>query len=93
MKPHRILTPLFLITGIVLLLPDAGAQVVIPAGTTFRVRTGELIDVDSTRAGARFRGALDDLIMMGGFVVVSRGADVVLVASKVEQGGKFKAAI
>jgi hypothetical protein len=38
----------------------------------------------------KFRGTLDDPIMMKGEVVVPRGADVALVAAKVEQGGKFK---
>jgi outer membrane lipoprotein SlyB len=68
----------------------ASAQTMIPAGTTFRVRTAEFIDVDSTQAGAEFRGTLDDPIMLEGSVIVPRGSDVVLVASKVEQGGKFK---
>jgi len=64
--------------------------VVIPAGTILRVRTIDAIDVDAAKAGAKFRGALDDPVMSGGSVVVPRGADVVLVAGKVEQGGKFK---
>jgi len=68
----------------------AMAQVTIPAGTSFRVRTAEMIDVDSTQAGAHFRGTLDDPIMMNGNVVVARGADAVLVAARVEQGGRFK---
>src|SRR4051794_19818820 len=62
----------------------------IAAGTTFRVRTIDPIDVDSSRSGMTFRGALDDPIMLGGDVVVPRGADVELVAAKVEQGGKMK---
>jgi len=68
----------------------ASAQTVIPAGTTFRVRTSEFIDVDSTQAGAKFRGALDDPIMINGYAVMPRGAECVLVATKVEQGGRFK---
>jgi len=64
--------------------------VVIPAGTAFRVRTIDRIDVDSSQAGMTFRGSLDDPIMSGGGVVVPRGADVVLVAAKVEQGGRMK---
>jgi hypothetical protein len=68
----------------------AGAQTVIPAGTTFRIRTVEVIDVDSTQAGRNFHGTLDDPIMVGGSPVVPRYANVVLVATKVEQGGKFK---
>src|SRR3954454_4863343 len=62
----------------------------IPAGTTFRVRTIDPIDVDSSRSGKTFRGALDDPIMLDGDVVAPRGADVELVAAKVEQGGKMK---
>jgi len=68
----------------------ARQPVMVPAGTSFRVRVGEMIDVDSTKAGAHFRGTVDDPIMLGGDVVVPRGADVVLVAAKVDQGGRFK---
>lgn len=67
-----------------------GSGVLVPAGTVFRVRTIDLIDVDATQAGMKFRGALDDPIMLGGNVIVPRGADVVLVAAKVEQGGRMK---
>ena len=68
-----------------------GAEtVVVPAGTTFRVRTIDPIDVDTTQAGMKFRGSLDDPIMLGGDVIVPRGADVVMVASRVAQGGKMK---
>jgi hypothetical protein len=66
------------------------AAVLIPSGTTFRVRTIDPIDVDASEAGHKFRGTVDDPIMLGGDVVVPRGADVVMVASKVQQGGKFK---
>ena len=69
---------------------DARPPVMVPAGTPFRVRVGEMIDVDSTKAGAQFRGTVDDPIMLGGDVIVPRGADVVLVAAKVDQGGRFK---
>ena len=37
-----------------------------------------------------FRGTIDDPIMLSGDVIVPRGAGVVLVAAKVEQGGKMK---
>jgi len=70
--------------------PAARRAVTIPAGTAIKVRTIDFIDVDKTQAGAKFRGAIDDPIMLGGDVVVPRGADVVLVASKVQQGGKMK---
>ncbi len=68
----------------------ARPAVLIKAGVSFRVRTTDPIDVDATQAGAQFRGALDDPIMSGGEVIVPRGADVVLVAAKVKQGGRFK---
>jgi hypothetical protein len=70
--------------------PQARGAVVIPAGTLLRVRTVDAIDVDKTQAGMKFRASLDDPIVSGGSVIVSRGADVVLIAAKVEQGGKFK---
>ena len=69
---------------------SATAQALIPAGTPFRVRTTEFIDVDSTQAGATFRGSMDDPVMIGGVAVIPRGAPVVLVAAKVEQGGRMK---
>ena len=65
-------------------------QIVIPAGTAIRVRTLENIDVDATKAGATFKGSVDDPIMIGGSVVVPRGAEVTLQASKVQQSGKMK---
>src|SRR5262249_49952219 len=70
--------------------PAARAPVTIPAGTIFRVRTIDFIDVDYTQAGAKFRGAIDDPNISGGDVIVGRGSDVLLVASKVEQGGRMK---
>jgi len=68
----------------------AGGKAMIPAGTSLRVRTIDAINVDNTQAGMKFRGSLDDPIMLGGDVIVPRGADVVLVAAKVDQGGRFK---
>src|SRR5882757_11188760 len=70
--------------------PSTRPGVMIRAGTSFRVRTTDPIDGDSTKAGAKFRGVVDDPIMSGGNVIVPRGADVVLVAAKVQQGGRFK---
>ena len=70
--------------------PQSRPSVVIPGGTTFRIRTIDPIDVDKTNAGVMFRASLDDPIMIGGNVVVPRGADIALVAAKVQQGGKMK---
>src|SRR5579883_2796693 len=77
--------------AVVPLQAQSGSKsVLIPAGTSFRVRTGDPIDVDVTQAGMTFRGSIDDPIMLGGDVVVPRGAAVMIVAAKVEQGGKMK---
>jgi outer membrane lipoprotein SlyB len=70
--------------------PAKKPAVILPAGLTFRIRTVDLIDVDVAKAGSKFRASIDDPIMIGGEVVVSRGAEAVLVAAKVEQGGKMK---
>lgn len=66
----------------------ARPPVVLPAGTAFHVRTIDPIEVDVTQAGARFRGAIDHPIMSGGDVIVSRGAGVTLVATKMQQSGR-----
>jgi hypothetical protein len=66
------------------------AAVVIPSGTLLRVRIVDEIDVDATQSGMMFRATLDDAVLAGGAVIVPRGADVALIAAKVEQGGKFK---
>src|SRR3974390_1500700 len=76
--------------GVCAAAPPQNGPVIIPAGTTFRVRTIDFIDVDAAHAGMKFRGAIDDPIMVGGDVIVPRGSDVVLVAAKVEQGGRMK---
>src|SRR3954451_8459119 len=70
--------------------PQSGTRIVIPAGISFRVRTIDAIDVDATQSGMTFRGSIDDPIMLGGDVIVPRGTNVVMVAAKVQQGGKMK---
>jgi hypothetical protein len=79
--------------------PQAQAQaqsarpaLILPAGTTIRVRTIDAIDVDSSKSGVQFRASIDDPVMSGGAVAIPRGAPVVLVAAKVEQGGSMKGA-
>jgi outer membrane lipoprotein SlyB len=70
--------------------PAARPAVLIPAGTSLRVRTIDNIDVDSSAAGAKYRASLDDPIMVGGAVVIPKGADAMLQAVKVQQSGKMK---
>jgi hypothetical protein len=68
----------------------APPPVSLPAGTMLNVRLTQAIDVDATQAGATFKSVLDDPVMIGGNVVVPRGAAVTLQASAVAQSGKFK---
>ncbi len=72
--------------------PPAAARpsVTIPPGTMIRVRTIDAIDVDTSRAGMKFRASIDDPIMVGGSIVVPRGAAVTLQAAKVQQSGRMK---
>ncbi len=70
----------------------APAPVTLPAGTLLSVRLTQTIEVDAAQAGMTFKSLLDDPVMMGGKVIVPRGAAVVLQAAKVEQAGKMKGA-
>ena len=56
------------------------------------VRLTQAIEVDAAQTGMTFKSLLDDPVMIGGQVVVPRGAAVALQAAKVEQAGKMKGA-
>jgi hypothetical protein len=64
--------------------------VTVPAGTTVNVRLTQGIDVDASQAGMSFKAIVDDPVMIGGSIVVPRGASAVVQAVKVEQSGKMK---
>lgn len=66
------------------------APVTVPAQTILNVRLAEGIDVDATKTGATFRSLMDDPVMIGGKVVIPRGAVVTLQAVQVQQSGKMK---
>jgi hypothetical protein len=68
----------------------ARKMVTVPAGTAINVRLTQAIDVDKSEAGQVFKGAIDDPIMVGGSVIVPRGASAVLQAAKVQQSGTMK---
>ena len=70
----------------------ARRTVTVPAGTAVNVRLTEGIDVDASEAGQTFKAAVDDPIMVGGSVVIPRGALAVLQAAKVQQSGTMKGA-
>jgi len=68
------------------------APVTIPKGTVLSVRLTQEVDVDASHTGMTYKSLLDDPVMMGGKVVLPRGAAVVLQAVNVEQAGKMKGA-
>jgi hypothetical protein len=68
----------------------APKPVTVPAGTTVNVRLTDTIDVDASQAGMKFKAIVDDPVMLGGNIVIPRGAVAVLQAVKVEQSGKMK---
>jgi hypothetical protein len=84
-SPRRVATP----------APDpsrAPTPISIPKGTLLNVRLTQPIEVDAAQSGMTFRSILDDPVMIGGSVVVPRGAAVELQAAKVEQAGAMKGA-
>ena len=71
--------------------PAAPPKVVtVPAGTTLNIRLTQAIDVDASQAGMKFKGLVDDPVMLGGSIVIPRGAAALLQAVHVEQSGKMK---
>src|SRR5271154_54169 len=70
--------------------PSPGPVVTLPPGTILTVRLIDGIEAKSATAGQHFRASLDDPIMMGGDVVVPRGANALVQVTKVVQGGKMK---
>lgn len=62
----------------------------VPAGTTVNVRLTEDIDVDTSKAGQTFKAIVDDPVMIGGAVVIPRGASSMLQAVNVEQSGRTR---
>jgi hypothetical protein len=64
--------------------------VTIPSGAVLTVRLIDGIEASSAATGQHFRASLDDPIMMGGNVVVPRGADALIQVTKVVKGGNMK---
>jgi hypothetical protein len=70
--------------------PAASKAVTVPAGTTLNVRLTQGIDVDASKAGQTFKAVVDDPVMIGGSIVIPRGASAVVQAVQVQQSGKMK---
>jgi hypothetical protein len=64
--------------------------VTVPAGTVINVRLTQGIDVDASQAGHSFKAIVDDPVMMGGSIVIPRGATATVQAVNVQQSGKMK---
>jgi hypothetical protein len=64
----------------------AKAVVTIPAGTQITVRTIDAIDGKTAKAGARYRGSIDDAVGVGSQQVIPKGAVCTLEVVDVEQG-------
>ena len=68
----------------------APKPVTVPAGTALNVRLTQAIDVDVSQAGQTFKAIVDDPVMIGGSVVIPRGASATVQAVQVQQSGKMK---
>ena len=64
--------------------------ITVPAGTAINVRLSQDIDADVSKAGQVFKAVVDDPVMLGGAIVIPRGAQAMVQAVKVEQSGKMK---
>jgi hypothetical protein len=69
---------------------SAPKAVTVPAGTAVNVRLTQAIDVDASKAGQTFKAIVDDPVMIGGSVVIPRGASATVQAVQVQQSGKMK---
>jgi len=73
--------------------PEPAAKpkpVSVPAGTKLNVRLVQGIDVDASEAGQTFKATVDDPVMIGGAIVIPRGASAIVQAVNVQQSGKMK---
>jgi hypothetical protein len=70
--------------------PPERPSVTVPAGTTLNVRLTDAINVDASQSGQTFKGVIDVPVMIGGSIVVPRGAQATLQAVSVQQSGAMK---
>jgi hypothetical protein len=69
---------------------SAAKTVTVPAGTMLNIRLTEGIDVDASSAGMTFKSVVDDPILIGGAIVIPRGAQATVQAVHVQQSGTVK---
>lgn len=70
------------------MLSTSGA-LAIPAGTRISVRTIDSIDSTKNHVGDRFQASLEEPLIVGGDVVVAKGADVYGRLSESKESGTF----
>jgi hypothetical protein len=70
--------------------PAQPKAVTVPAGTPINVRLTQGIDVDVSQAGQTFKAVVDDPVMIGGSIVIPRGASAIVQAVQVQQSGTMK---
>jgi hypothetical protein len=70
--------------------PAPRPAVTVPAGTAVNVRLAQDINVDVSQAGQQFKAIVDDPVLVGGSVVIPRGASASLQAVQVQQSGEMK---
>ncbi|MCC6587765.1 MAG: hypothetical protein IT168_13810 [Bryobacterales bacterium] len=70
--------------------PAAPDSVALPAGTVLRVRTTSTISTKTADVGDRFVGTLEVPLIVGGTVVASKRADVMLAVVNADAGGRVK---
>lgn len=68
---------------------NAGEHVTIPVGTHISVRTIDTIDSTKNRVGDRFQASLEEPLVVGGNVVVAKGADVYGRLAESKASGTF----
>jgi hypothetical protein len=64
--------------------------VTVPSGTPVNVRLAQEVDVDASQAGQRYKAIVDDPVMIGGSIVIPRGASATVQAVHVGQSGQMK---
>ena len=67
----------------------ATANVTVPAGTSFLIRTGQTLSTDNVSSGHRFTARLEADLVADGIVVAPRGSTVYGVVTKAQKSGRL----
>ncbi|MBI4460917.1 MAG: hypothetical protein HY648_12785 [Acidobacteria bacterium] len=89
MGNYRLMGKLLLVLLWAVAIGHAGS-VTIPAGTQITVRMTDTIDSEKSYIGETFRASMEDVLRVGGQIVVPRGAEAIGRLVAVEQAGRFR---